>query len=81
MERCWSNLYKLSALGQVIGIEVSSGARGGGLAAYLPTRVVALRPGLPRYQGAGTGARGFALGAGPRDMGAAVAGGIAARVI
>ena len=32
---------------------------------YLPTRVVALRLGLLRYPGAGTGARGFALGAGP----------------
>lgn len=55
MERCWSNLYKLSALGQVIGIEVSSGVEGGfGGAPADPGRGFA--PGLLWYLGAGTAA-------------------------
>jgi hypothetical protein len=62
MERCWSNLYKLSALGQVIGMEVSSGVEGGfGGVSADPGRGFAL--GAASGPGADTVA-GAALGAG-----------------
>ena len=60
--------------GKILILQPSQHSRKSVLAAYLPTRVMTLRLGLRSYPGAGTAAgatNGFALGAGPRDMGVA----------
>ncbi|KAF5416349.1 MAG: hypothetical protein C5S48_03240 [Candidatus Methanogaster sp.] len=59
-------------------LQPSQHSRKSMLAAYLPTRGVALRLGLLRHPGADTSAQRVCVGCGSRDRGVAGAGGIAA---